>query len=506
MSYKDRVLKVLVLDERLSDFEIIMNEMSRLGQEFSYKRLSSCEELSYELKASDWDLIITDHVVNGFHITEIIKLIRKISTQLPIILYADKVATEELVQLLKIGLDDLVLKKRSEKLASVVRSVLRDKGLKAKEEETKKLAKEAFASREQMLAVVSHDIKNPLFAIQLEAHMLLRAAKNETSKLSNEVKLQANRILSTTERMKGLILDLLDKNKTENNLSNIMRIDLDARKLVQEVIDALGPLMDEKDIKLVSRMPETVSRAQLDRNKMFQVLSNLLNNAIKFSPHSGTILIELEDRPQEIVLRVSDEGPGLCMKNSQKVFDKYWSGEGTQCGTGLGLYICKTIIEAHGGLIDAENRQSGGASFWFRVPKDQNVTLTNSNKNQTDQQKKICIIDDDDDLREVMSWALGNEGFATQTFHGPKEALGYLSHPRSKPELIVVDFQMDEMKGSEFLLKKNQIAHIKDCPVLMISASPQEAREELAPDSCKEVITKPIDLTGLVRLVKKYIS
>lgn len=120
--------------------------------------------------------------------------------------------------------------------------------------------------------------------------------------------------------------------------------------------------------------------------------------------------------------------------------------------------------------------------------------------------KKIYIVDDDEDLREVISWALGKEGYTIHAFHHPREALDCLKAGHDLPHLIVVDYQMDGMKGSEFVLKKNQIEIAKDCPVIMVSASPQSARREMNPLHYREVITKPIDLTGLVDSIRRYLA
>lgn len=372
-------------------------------------------------------------------------------------------------------------------------------------EKNHKLAEEALAAKEQMLAVVSHDIKNPLFAIQLEAQMLLRAVdRNGKSLLGEEVKIQANRILKTTERMKLLIQDLLDKNKSEHSLANLNRENVDVIKILHDVLESFRPLLQEKELHFKTDFHSAELILHVDRNRMFQVFSNLLNNAIKFSPQKGVISIALEDHEHDCQFSIYDSGPGL--SDTKRVFEKYWSGEGESPGTGLGLFICKTIIEAHGGMISVENSESGGAIFRFNLPKKEDASLLkfsyhDSRKNE---RKRIFIIDDDEDLREVMSWALGKEGHSIHAFHSATDALHYLALGRHRPDLIVVDFHMDEMKGSDFLLRKTEISEIKDCPVLMISASPLEVEKEVRPELYREVITKPIDLTGLLNSIEKH--
>lgn len=370
-----------------------------------------------------------------------------------------------------------------------------------------KIAQLAFAAREQMLAIVSHDIKNPLSAIQLEAQMLLKVAdRQDQTLLAEDVRIQARRILKTTERLKALIVDLLDKNKSEDGLSCLNRTESDISKIFQEVLDSNRLLLNEKEIIVTTSFPNQVL-LQVDKNKMFQVLSNLIENAIKFTPLSGRIHLAIEEADHDFVFSISDSGPGLRPAELNLVFEKYWTGGITgRSGTGLGLFICKTIIEAHGGHISVDNLPECGSRFWFSLPKPcriiQNSYWIKDNK------RKILVIDDDDDLREVISWALSKEGYAVHSYSNPKEALESLRCGRHFPQLIVVDYHMDNMNGCEFLKHKNdiQLSEVKECPVVMISASPDDAILSAPVELYKEILSKPLDLEALIKNIKKYVK
>lgn len=358
----------------------------------------------------------------------------------------------------------------------------------------------AYAAREQMLAVVSHDIKNPLSAIQLEAEMLLRVAdRDKGSAISENVRTQALRILKTTDRLKALIADLLDRNKTAEGLTSLNKESTDASLLFEEVLDSFESLILEKHLTVTTSLPPGL-KLELDKNKMYQVMSNLICNSIKFTPAFGKINIHIEELENEYHFSVKDDGPGLNPNELEQVFEKYWTGGITgRSGTGLGLFICKTIIEAHGGHIGAENLTDGGARFWFTLSKPE-VTAQ-------DKKQKILVIDDDDDLREVISWALDKEGYAVQSYANPEIALENLRQGKHFPQLIVVDFQMDRMKGTEFLRHKKEILlnSVNHCPVVMISASPEEV-ESQDNDLFKQILTKPLDLEALILNVKNYMS
>jgi signal transduction histidine kinase len=509
MLHSEKKLRILSIESSQENCVRLIAELEKLHYKLVFKQVTSLSELKSQLKKHPWNLVLSNYYLSGFTGFQALDTVRTHSHDLPFILVSESIGEEIVADMMKAGVEDVVMKSRMERLIPAVKRILREHEIKEKEAKAHKLAHDAFAAKEQMLAIVSHDIKNPLSAIQLEAQMLLRAAERAgNSLLSEEVKIQSSRILKTTDRLKILISDLLDKNKSENGLSHISRNNMDAMRLVQEVLDAMRPLIQEKEINLITVLP-TSANMSLDRNKMFQVFSNLINNAIKFTPVGGTIQISMEEHDHDFIFSVFDSGPGLKDKELKKVFEKYWSGSSTQCaGTGLGLFICKTIVEAHGGHIFVEN-VSEGAKFSFTIPKvlgQVERATFNHVDGRKDQRKKIYIVDDDEDLREVISWALGKEGYAIRSFSSPKDALDSLQKGRNLPNLIVVDFHMDEMKGSEFVVRKSEIHAVRSCPVVMISASPQEVEREVPHHLYKEIITKPIDLEGLVDNVRKFLN
>lgn len=507
MSQMDRILRVICIEDPAAKSSTLVHELEKISSNVDVTHIFTLNELRTALHNHSWNLVVSDYKTSQLGASEALECVKQHFPDLPFILYTESIGEESVADMMKAGVEDVVLKSRPERLYPVVKRILREHETRDKEARAQKMASEAFAAKEQMLAIVSHDIKNPLSAIQLEAQMLLRAAERAgKSVLAEEVKIQANRILKTTDRMKILISDLLDRNKSENGLSRIVKQNVNIKRLIQDVLDALRPLVQEKDIIIRTSLPDT-GLMQADRNKMFQVFCNLVNNAIKFTPAGGSIEISLEDHDYDFLFTVKDSGPGLREGETDKVFEKYWSGGESQ-GTGLGLFICKTIVEAHGGHIFAENEDTG-AAFRFTIPKNvssvKKASFSYLDKRK-DQRKKIFIVDDDEDLREVISWALGQEGYSIHSFESPLEALETLNSGKNHPHLIVVDFHMDEMKGSEFVIRKNEIFHARSCPVVMISASPNEVEQEVPAGLYKEIITKPIDLEGLVTNVKKFLQ
>lgn len=490
MMNPENVLRILSVGKSEDNGQDILKHLQCLGYTIQSAVVGNADEFQEKLDTLPWNLVVFDSQVGHFSAQDALLRTKKKCYNLPFILISNGIGEEEVANLIRAGAEDVVLSVRPQRLVQVVSRVLQEREIKEKEARI-------FAVREQMLAIVSHDIKNPLSVIQLEAQMLLKVAERNVKNLfSKDVQCQANRILKTTDKLKNLIADLLDKNKTEDDLSSLKKTDCDVSIVFKEAYDTNLPLLKQKNISVNTTFPSGLM-LKIDKNKMFQVLTNLLSNAIKFSPENGRIHLGIEESGKEIVFSVSDNGPGIKPSELNLVFEKYWTGcVAGRSGTGLGLFICKTIVEAHGGHIFVENQKTSGSRFWFSIPK--NVVT----------KRNILVIDDDDDLREVISWALTNEGFAVQSHADPREALEGLKNGHHTPQLIVLDYQMDSMKGCEFLKCKNDIKllGIKDCPVVMISASPEEIPVMSTSEYFKDILTKPLDLEALVDNVKRYVS
>ncbi len=361
--------------------------------------------------------------------------------------------------------------------------------------------KKSEAIREQMLAVVSHDIKNPLSIIQLEAQMIIKLADCHGPESNREkIKIQAQRILKTSERMKQLISDILDRHQVQDGLSSLHKKISRLSDLIKDVIDYNGPLIKQKSLSVDFDCAYEEEIA-FDSNKMVQVISNLLSNAIKFSPPSGKIKIKLFQNEENLIFSISDQGPGIKKSELPLVFQKYWNGGVNGCSeTGLGLFICKTIIEAHKGQIHVDNIEGEGATFTFSIPFDYREGQKNWIK---DRIRKILVIDDDEDLRDVICWALERAGHSVHGYGNPQEAIEGLEQGRHDPKLIIVDFKMDELNGFEFIKAKRQIHAdgIADCPVMIISASADCQHSMKEGEDLKEILTKPLDLEALLEKV-----
>jgi chemotaxis family two-component system sensor kinase Cph1 len=228
----------------------------------------------------------------------------------------------------------------------------------------------AVRARDDLVAVVSHDLRNPLGVIQMQANILLRTVGPDDSEFSRRLRTSAEHIQRSVDRMNTLIRDLLDLARLEAGRFTVQCHPQQIGEMIEEALLILRPLADAKRIELQAALSE--AQVNADRDRIFQVLSNLVGNAIKFTPPGGRVSLRCEARSGEVLVTVADSGPGVPADMLVKVFDRYWQARsGDQEGTGLGLYIAKGIVEAHGGRIWAEARADSGATFTFTLPRTQ---------------------------------------------------------------------------------------------------------------------------------------
>ncbi len=228
-------------------------------------------------------------------------------------------------------------------------------------------ASRAVFAREEILAIVSHDLRNPLGVVQLDAAELKTWEIPGDKDVADKLRASADRILRSVGLMTRLIADLLDMAKIDAGRLDLRKQPEASRPLIEDVLRILEPLAHAKQITIEKELTEAPP-VNADRDRIFYVLSNIIGNAIKFTPERGTITLRTERRRDELVIVVDDSGPGIPPEQRAHVFDRYRRGHASKDGSGLGLYIAKGIVLAHGGGIWAEAAPGGGARFCLTLP------------------------------------------------------------------------------------------------------------------------------------------
>lgn len=223
----------------------------------------------------------------------------------------------------------------------------------------------AVRTREEVLAVVSHDLRSPLSTIQMSVGLLRRSLEDPSARE------HLARIERAAERMRRLIRDLLDMASIRAGRLAIVLAPESAEGLVREVIELHEPAAREKGLSLRAVVElEGAPELRCDRERMLQVFSNLVGNAIKFCDRGASIVVRASYDARELRFEVEDTGPGIAEGDRARVFDRYWSAEDhASQGSGLGLFIANGIVLAHGGRMGVESTLGSGTTFWLTLPR-----------------------------------------------------------------------------------------------------------------------------------------
>ncbi len=226
-------------------------------------------------------------------------------------------------------------------------------------------SQQALRAREQVLAIVSHDLRNPLSAITLAASLL-----QTSESISPDDREQLDIIDLSAQRMRRLIEDLLDVTRLEGGKRlPIEPKPMEVKPLFVETYELFKAQAATSSITLQYHLAEHVPPVYADHHRVLQVLSNLIGNAMKFTPQGGMVTFGADPQDGHVLFTVADTGPGVPKEHLNDIFNPYWQAKRAErLGAGLGLPIAKGIVEAHGGRIWVESAQRGGTKFYFTLP------------------------------------------------------------------------------------------------------------------------------------------
>ena len=230
--------------------------------------------------------------------------------------------------------------------------------------ETAEALRQAVVARDEVLAVVSHDLRNPVGTVYSASDLLLEVDFPKDKQLEH-----LSIIKRSAARMNRLIEDLLDVARIESGGLSVSPTLEDTGSILVEACELARPRAVTKGVTLECAPDARLPAVRADRDRVLQVMSNLVGNAIKFTPEGGCIEVGASSGEHEVVIRIADTGPGIPVDDREHVFDRFWQVKRSdRAGAGLGLAIVKGIVEAHGGRVWVGDREEGGSVFFFTLP------------------------------------------------------------------------------------------------------------------------------------------
>ena len=395
--------------------------------------------------------------------------------------------------------------------------------------------KEVDRMKTDFISTVSHELRTPLTSVlgfasiiqeKLEEDVfpLLPDDNRKTKKTIRRVKDNINIIISEAERLTTLINDVLDIAKMEAGKLDWKEDKISIEKVIKRSLAATSALFDVKDLELIQDIEPELPQVTGDEDRLIQVLINLISNAVKFTDE-GSITCSAKVKNNNVVVSVIDTGSGISQEDLPKVFDKFKQvGEiftDKPQGTGLGLPICKQIIEHHGGSIWVNSKLGEGSTFSFSIPIkifssinefDKNINLdslvkqlqehSTNNLNISDKQKTILVVDDDANIRELLRQSLQNQSYAVKEAINGLDAIHQIKI--EKPDLIILDVMMPQINGFDTaaIIKNDPLT--MDIPIIMLSIF--EDKERGYRLGIDRYMTKPIESNRLMNEIGLLLS
>ena len=270
------------------------------------------------------------------------------------------------VNQLSIALDRFATSRRETRLRERAQALERQAtALLRREEEAHAEAHAAIRGRDQFLAVVSHDLRDLVSAASLASHNLLHTPIGQEP--------DWRRRLESFDRsvtlMRTLLDDLVDTAALETGYLSVSPEPAAAASLIEQTIDTFRAVAEARSVTIQSSAPPGLPAIAADPRRFQQILGNLVKNAIAFSPAGGTVMIQAKPQPGEVLVGVTDNGPGMPPEDRELVFRRFWRNQSSGSkGSGLGLFIAKTLVEKHGGRIGVDSEPGKGSTFGFTMP------------------------------------------------------------------------------------------------------------------------------------------
>ena len=394
--------------------------------------------------------------------------------------------------------------------------------------------KEVDRMKTDFISTVSHELRTPLTSVlgfakiikkKLEENILpyVNTEEKKVKRAVGQVSDNIEIIISEGVRLTSLINDVLDIAKMEAGKTDWRMEPMSVVDVVERGIAATSALFIQKNLELIRDFEACTPKTLGDQDRLIQVVINLLSNSIKFTDQ-GSITCKITHTQEEIVVSIIDTGMGISEADQPKVFEKFKQVGDTLTdkpkGTGLGLPICKEIIEQHGGRIWVEGQIGVGSTFSFTLPvlSQTKAEITTINREQfllklkeqvarqdqhfPDQVKAVLVVDDDPNIRELLRQELSGEGYEVRQAVDGRDAIAQVK--AHKPDLLILDVKMPEISGFDVSAILKSDPEYMDIPIIILSVEDdQERGYSLGVD---KYLTKPIDSKILLDEVKKLLD
>ncbi|MEO7086859.1 MAG: PAS domain S-box protein [Gemmatimonadaceae bacterium] len=350
--------------------------------------------------------------------------------------------------------------------------------------------KELERLKNEFISIVSHELRTPLTSIRGALGLLASGRLTDTPATSARM---LDLAVSNTDRLIRLINDILDVERIDSGAVGVERSWCNATDIASQVIDAMRPVAERAGVELKASWSTTLAWADSDR--LTQTLTNLVGNAIKFSPAGSTVEINVSSDTRDVRFEVRDRGRGIPSDKLDSIFERFHQVDASDSrakgGTGLGLSICRSIVRQHGGKIWVESTLGHGSTFCVTLP----LPPAPRHELATPTRERVIVCDDDPGFLEVMTAMLEHFGYAVSTATSGLQAIELVKVAR--PHVVFIDMVMRGLSGRETIEALQSDDCTRGVPIIVMSgAMPQQDPKRVG---AIDWLAKPVEETALLR-------
>jgi len=354
---------------------------------------------------------------------------------------------------------------------------------------------EADRAKSDFVSTVSHELRTPMTSIVGYVDLVLMGATGPLSDMQRDF---LKRVKTNADRLTTLVNDLLDISRIETGRVVLQLAPVAIEEIVQQVVDLVQPKVEEKEQHLYTVLPPDLPRVYGDRDRLSQILTNIVGNAYKYTPVGGEIAIHAYVREARLLVAVSDTGIGIAPENQKKLFSRFYRVEDDPAvyevsGTGLGLAISLSLIQMHGGSISLDSVLGKGSTFTFSVPLAEGEPTVDVGapppRIAGEAQVTVLVVEDDRESADLLKLMLHRDDVEFLTANSGDQALRIAREKH--PDLITLDIRLPDLDGFEVLQLLKRDVETADIPVVIVSVS--QDRQRGLRLGAVEYLVKPLD-------------
>ncbi|WP_426104154.1 hybrid sensor histidine kinase/response regulator [Massilia sp. TSP1-1-2] len=365
--------------------------------------------------------------------------------------------------------------------------------------------RESNQRKDEFLAMLAHELRNPLAPISAAAELMERSPQD-----AERVRRTSAVISRQVRHMTGLVDDLLDVSRVTRGQVTLNQAPQDMKNVVASAVEQVRPLIGARNHRLTLELPPETAQVLGDETRLVQVITNLLNNAAKYTPEGGHVRLTMATEPSQVIVRVIDDGIGIAPELQTRVFDLFAQAERTsdrsQGGLGLGLALVKSLVALHGGQVSCFSEGANcGSSFSLRLPRFEALPEPVERRKHprleaADANERIMIVDDNADAATMLGMLLEASGHEVMVEN--RSLAGLKLATEALPAICILDIGLPDMDGYELARRLREVRGLERALLIAVTGYGQESdRQRAFAAGFDHHMVKPVDAQKLLRIV-----